>query len=94
MPPAAASAGKVAWATVDSSPRTSSRLISSPTRKKNTAIRPSLIHSSSGLSSASGPTRTPTGVSRNRLYSQDSGELSISSAASAAAISTSPPAAS
>ncbi len=65
MPPMAAMAGSAAWPKVDSSPRSSSRLISRPTRKKKIAISPSLIHSSSGLSIASAPTRTPTGVSRN-----------------------------
>jgi hypothetical protein len=63
MPPTAAIAGSIARRTLESSPFSSSRLISRPTRKKNTAISPSLIHSSNGLSSASTPTRTLTGVS-------------------------------
>ena len=48
-------------------PDSSSRLISRPTRKKKIAIRPSLIQSSSGLSMASAPMRTATGVSRNSV---------------------------
>jgi hypothetical protein len=64
MPPTAAMTGRSTCANEESSPRSSSRLISRPTRKKKIAIRPSLIHSSSGFSSASGPMRTPAGVPR------------------------------
>jgi hypothetical protein len=66
MPPIAATVGSAAWPKLDSSPCSNSRLISSPTRKKNTAIRPSLIHSSRGFSSPSAPMRMPTGVSNQR----------------------------
>ncbi len=62
MPPAAAMTGSAACFAVDSSPTISSRLISRPTRKKKTAIKPSLIHSSSGLSIIRAPTPTVTGV--------------------------------
>ena len=43
MPPSAAKIGSAACRTEASSPTRISRLISSPTTKKNTAIRPSLI---------------------------------------------------
>ena len=49
MPPSAAAAGSIAWLRDASSPSTNSRLISRPTRKKNTAIHRSLTHSTSGL---------------------------------------------
>ena len=63
IPPIAATSGSEAWFQLDSWPSTTSRFTSSPTRKKNTAISPSLIHSSSGLSIAKLPTATLTGVS-------------------------------
>ena len=44
MPPIAAAIGSAAWRGDASSPASASRLISSPTRRKKTAIRPSLIH--------------------------------------------------
>ena len=59
------STGRVTRAGSDSSPRSTSRLSSRPTRKKNSAIRPSLTQSSSGLSISSAPTWMWTGVSRN-----------------------------
>ena len=42
MPPIAAITGKVACLTVERCPNTSSRLISRPTTKKKTTIKPSL----------------------------------------------------
>ena len=61
-PPAAATMGSVAFLTVLSSPTSSSRLISTPTTRKKMAIRPSLIHSSSGLVSTDSPMPTVMGV--------------------------------
>ena len=46
--------GNATFGRADSSPSTNSCLISSPTRRKNMAISPSLIQSSSGLSSSEG----------------------------------------
>ena len=53
MPPIAAAIGSDARLTDASSPASTSRLISSPTTKKNTAIHRSLTHNSSGLDSTS-----------------------------------------
>ena len=47
--PTAPTTGSTTFAGEDNSPVSTSRLISSPTEKKNTAIKPSLIHSSNGL---------------------------------------------
>ena len=44
MPPMAAAMGMAAWRVDANSPASTSRLISSPTRRKKMAIRPSLIH--------------------------------------------------
>ena len=44
MPPIAAAIGSAAWRGDASSPASASRLISSPTRRKKTAMSPSLIH--------------------------------------------------
>ena len=49
MPPSAPAIGSATCEGRDSSPSTTSRLISSPTSRKKNAISPSLIHSSSGL---------------------------------------------
>ena len=43
MPPSAPAIGSATWDGRDSSPATTSRLISMPTSRKNTTIRPSLI---------------------------------------------------
>ena len=53
MPPSAATIGSTAWERSASSPLTNSRLISRPTRKKNTAIHRSFTQTSSGLASTS-----------------------------------------
>ena len=44
MPPIAPAMGSAAWRGDASSPASASRLISRPTRRKKTAIKPSLIH--------------------------------------------------
>jgi len=62
MPPTAAKTGRALWFHVESRPSRISRLISRPTKKKKTAISPSLIHSSKGFSMPPAPTWTTTGV--------------------------------
>ena len=49
IPPIAANKGNIAFRSPLSSPIRSSRLISNPIRKKNKAMRPSLIHRISGF---------------------------------------------
>ena len=63
MPPTAAT-GNAALLNEDSSPTTSSRLISRPTTKKNTAISPSLIQWWRDNRKDASPHDTPTGVWR------------------------------
>jgi hypothetical protein len=65
IPPTAAMAGSTACDGFASAPSSASRFNSRPTRKKNTAINPSLIHSNSGLKISNSPKRIATGVSRN-----------------------------
>ena len=63
IPPIAAMMGSEACFQLRSWPVTISRFTSSPMRKKNSAISPSLIHSSSGLSIATRlPALNATGV--------------------------------
>jgi hypothetical protein len=59
MPPTAATTGSAPCEGCDSAPSRTSRLISSPTSRKNTAIRPSLIHSRTGLFNTIGPSEKP-----------------------------------
>jgi len=94
MPPRAPAAGSASVGRLDSWPSATSRLISRPTSRKNTAIRPSLIQSSSGLASASAPIRTSTGVSHRAPYQARNGELASSIASTPAPTRTIPPAAS
>ena len=88
-PPRAAAKGRAAWRSVDSSPTSSSRLISRPTSRKNTAISASFTHccavSDSGW--ASGPTTSR--VCQNASYAGAHDELAAAMATSAAASSTS-----
>ena len=60
MPPTAATAGRITFSGWESCPIKTSRLISSPTRRKKTAIRPSLIHSSKGFSMPNSPMASET----------------------------------
>ena len=53
MPPSAATTGSMAWRRSASSPSMVSRLISSPTNRKNTAIHRSLTHTTAGLARVS-----------------------------------------
>jgi hypothetical protein len=66
IPPSAAATDSAAFLGSASSPTVTSRLISRPTRKKKTAIRPSLIHSRSGLEMPKPPTSTVTGICHSR----------------------------
>ena len=79
----------------DSSPTSSSRLISRPTSRKNTAIRPSFTQCWSGeRQRVRDRGRRPGGSARRRATSWAHGELAAASATSAATSSTTPPAAS
>ncbi|MNN57931.1 hypothetical protein D3C81_1729460 [compost metagenome] len=55
MPPMAAAPGRTICDGLDSCPSRTSRLTSSPINRKNSAIRPSLIHNSSGLAIFNAP---------------------------------------
>ncbi len=68
----------------DSAPSTTSRLISSPTSRKNTAIRPSLIHSRTGLFSTIGPSEKPKRIRSRSSTALAKGELASTRAAMAA----------
>jgi hypothetical protein len=92
MPPTAATAGSTSWSGEESSPSRNSRLISSPTSRKNTAMRPSLIHSRKGLSTENAPTCTATGMAKRPSYAAASGELATTMAPTAAQSSAIPPA--
>ena len=92
MPPIAPRAGRAILLFSASSPTRSSRFSSRPTRKKNTAIKPSLTQSSSGLAISNGPMRTCTGSSTKYLYSAARGELAAIIASSIAPTSRMPPA--
>ena len=69
IPPSAAMAGSATLLRSDSSPATTSRLISSPTSRKKIAISRSLIQISRVLSSLNAPTCSLIGVCRNVWYS-------------------------
>ncbi len=92
MPPAAPNAGSAIWERFESSPSSTSRLISRPTRKKKTAMRPSLIQRIRGFASLNRPIRISTGVSRKAWYSPSARVFAKMSAATAAITSTIPPA--
>ena len=68
-------------------PSTTSRLISSPTSRKKSAISPSLIHSSSDLLRSSGPSDRPKRIRSRLSTSAAKGEFASTRAAIAAAIS-------
>ncbi|MCY1179905.1 hypothetical protein D9M73_203240 [compost metagenome] len=90
----AAAPGRTICDGLDNWPSRTSRFTSRPISRKNSAIRPSLIHSSKGLAIFSAPIWATTGVSSRPLYSHDSGELLMIRARTAAAISNRPLAAS
>src|SRR5215475_6686005 len=85
MPPSAPAIGSATWEGCESSPSTTSRLISSPTSRKKIAIRPSLIHSTSGLLRPNAPNATVSLVPSKRSATQANGELASSRASTAAA---------
>ena len=58
IPPAAANRGRASRRGLDSSPRSTSNLISRPTTRKNTAISPSLTQSATLRLWLKAPTRT------------------------------------
>src|SRR5690606_13833488 len=89
-PAAAQTTGSASRSNPASWPVSDSRLISSETSRKNTAISPSLIHSSHGLAIRNSPNTTATGMSRKPSYSEASGELAHTSASAAATISRMP----
>src|SRR5471032_2119405 len=80
MPPIAPAIGRATWAGRDSSPSITSRLISKPTSRKNTAISPSLIHSSRGLLRPAVPKAMVRSVSSSRCGADSQGELANRSA--------------
>src|SRR3569833_640098 len=94
MPASAATNGRRRSAGRDSSPATISRLISSPTSRKNSAIRPSLIHRCTVMGPIAGASTGPVSAWSRWKYSPASGELARIIASAAAAISTIPPIAS
>ena len=63
-PASAHATGSATCDSEDNCPDSASRLSSSATSRKKIAIRPSLIHSKSGLAIFSPPTCTATGSSR------------------------------
>jgi hypothetical protein len=60
-------------------------LISRPTTKKNTAIRPCFTQSANDRVSAKPPICTVTGAARSRKYKPSPGEFATATAAAAAA---------
>jgi hypothetical protein len=90
MPPIAAASGSAAWRGDESSPICSSRLISSPTSRKNTAIRPSLIQKWSVLLTGLAVRPADSSTSHRWKYDSAQGELAQTSATAVAAISRNP----
>src|SRR5690606_7698758 len=91
MPPSAPAIDSAATRTSFSSPRTSSRLSSTATRKKNSVMAASLIQSLSERANSTGPARSPMGVTQTSAKKCAHGELARTSAATAAAKRTAPP---
>ena len=91
IPPSAANIGSIAFFMVDSSPTRSSLLISSPTEKKNTAIRTSSIHPLSGILSEEPPNDIPRSLLQNSCSPLSAGTLAASTAISAHTRSSTPP---
>ena len=94
IPPRAAITGSVARRTEASSPTSNSRLISRPTTKKNTTIRPSFTQWDNGFASPNPPMPMTMGVCHSESYSDVHGELAHARAMAVAARSRRPPAAS
>ena len=96
MPPTAAMTGSATARGSRSSPWTSSRLISTPTSRKNTVIRASLTQACSDRWSrcSSPPSSTRRGVCHISVYESLHGEFAHTMATAAAISMTTPPAAS
>src|SRR3546814_8533092 len=82
MPPIAAAIGSAADRTLLRCPEVNSRLISSPTTRKNRVSRPSLIQLTSGSENRALPKPSDTPVSHNAVNPGPSGELVIATASS------------
>ncbi len=94
MPPSAAPAGSANLRGSASSPTSASRLISKPTTKKKTAIKPSLIQRLIGFDNDAPPIPTVSLVAHAPKYRSAHAELAQTRASAAAASRTMPPAAS
>lgn len=94
MPPIAPAIANPALRGEDSSPTSSSRLISRPTSRKNSTINPSLIQWSSDLESAAPSGPMVHFVSQSARYVSPQGELAQTSAITALSSSRVPLAAS
>ena len=84
MPPTAPTTGRAICEGCDSAPSTISRLISSPTSRKKSAISPSLIHSRTDLSRTIGPSEKPKRIRSRLSTASANGELASTRAAMAA----------
>src|SRR3546814_18963274 len=92
MPPIAAAIGSAADRTLLRCPEVNSRLISSPTTRKNRVSRPSLIQPTSGSENRASPKPSDTSISHSAVNPGPLGELLIATA-SPDASTNSPPAA-
>ncbi len=88
MPPIAASTGTASRRRSRSSPRSSSRLASSPTTRKNSVIRPSLTQWRRSVEMPPPPIRIASCVDHSERYESDHGEFAHASATTAAASTT------
>src|SRR3954454_7275639 len=75
MPPSAASTGTPMVRRSRSSPTASSRVTSSPTTRKNSAIRPSSTQCLRSMDSSGAPALIPISVAHSRSYESAQGEL-------------------
>ena len=84
MPPIAAATGTMAFLKLDNSPWSNSRLISSPTMKKKTAIRPSLTRCPRSSEMAKMWMSKERWVCQKSAYDSDHGEFAQPRAVAAA----------
>src|SRR3954453_12833469 len=92
IPPSAATTGIETRERSRSWPRSSSRLASRPTTRKNSVIRPWLTQSRRSIAIAWSPTRIDSTVRQNDSYESDHGEFAHTSAATVAPSSAAAPA--
>src|SRR3954454_984175 len=92
IPPSAATTGIATRERSRSWPRSSSRLASRPTTRKNSVIRPWLTQSRRSIAIAWSPTRIDSTVRQNDSYESDHGEFAHTSAATVAPSSAAAPA--